>query len=79
MATLLRPLFRPQVLGLGLGVGLLATHQMRFKAPIRLDSSPGILSGGSYRANAKTPIVRGDGGLNPRAVRQISSGSIIGK
>lgn len=50
--------------------------------PMRLDSSPvsgsrGVFSGESYSRNAKTPIARG-GRLNPGAVRQISSGSIIG-
>ena len=78
MATFLRPLFRPQVLGLGLGAGIFATHQLRFKTPIRLDSSPTILSSDSYRSNAKTPVISSDGGMNPRAIRQISSGSIIG-
>jgi hypothetical protein len=50
--------------------------------PMRLDTSPissssGVFSGDSYSRNAKTPVVRG-GQLNPSAVRQISSGSIIG-
>jgi hypothetical protein len=44
-----------------------------------MDSSPSsILSGDSYRRNAEVPVIR-DGGLNERAVRQISSGSIIGE
>ncbi len=79
--SFLRPvLLRPQTLGVGLGVGLFATQQFRYKQSIRLDGpSSSILSAESYRANAKTPVVRNSGGLNPRAVRQISSGSIIGR
>jgi len=76
MASLfLRPLFRPQTIGLGLGLSLASFHMIQ-QRPIRLDASP-VLSGDSYRRNARTPVVRG-GGLNPAAVRQISSGSIIG-
>lgn len=77
----LRPLFRPQALGLGLGLGLMTYHSMYRQKVIQLDSSPStsgsILSGESYRRNAEVPVVR-NGGLNERAVRQISSGSIIG-
>jgi hypothetical protein len=74
-SLLLRPLLRPQTLGLGLGVSLVTYHTIH-QRPIRLDSGP-ILSGDSYRRNAQVPIVR-NGHLNPGAVRQISSGSIIG-
>jgi len=72
---LFRPLFRPQTLGLGLGLSLVSFHAIQ-QRPIRLDSSP-VLSGSSYRSNAQTPVVS-NGQLNPGAVRQISSGSIIG-
>lgn len=44
-----------------------------------MDSSPvPILPQDSYARNAKVPVVR-EGRLNERAVRQISSGSIIGE
>jgi len=72
---LLRPLVRPQVLGIGLGLSL-ATFKLSMQRPMRLDSAP-ILSNDSYKRNAQTPVVR-NGQLNPGAVRQISTGSIIG-
>jgi len=71
----LRPLFRPQTIGLGLGLSLVTFHGLQ-QRPIRLDSGP-VLSGDYHRSNAQTPFVR-NGQLNPGAVRQISSGSIIG-
>jgi hypothetical protein len=74
-SLLLRPLLRPQTLGLGLGLSLVTYHTIH-QRPIRLDSGP-ILSGDSHRRNAQVPVVR-NGHLNPVAVRQISSGSIIG-
>jgi len=80
-SLLLRPFFRPQALGLGLGLSLATYHTIYHQRAIRLDSLPSssgsILSGDSYRRNAEVPVVR-NGGLNQRAVRQISSGSIIG-
>ena len=82
MATLLlRPLLRPQTLGLGLGLSL-ATYHVLHQRPLRLDNSPvssgsGVFSSEPYSRNARTPVVKG-GHLNPGAVRQISSGSIIG-
>jgi len=82
MASLLiRPLLRPQALGLGLGLSLATYHTLYHQRAIRLDASPSssasILSGEGYRRNAEVPVMR-NGGLNKRAVRQISSGSIIG-
>jgi hypothetical protein len=68
------------MLGLGLGLSL-ATYHTVTQRPLLLESrspSPSILSGDSYRRNAATPVVR-NGNLNPGAVRQISSGSIIGE
>ena len=45
---------------------------------MRMDSSPAaVLSSDSYSRNAKVPVVR-EGKLNGAAVRQISSGSIVG-
>ncbi|CAG8971939.1 hypothetical protein HYALB_00003274 [Hymenoscyphus albidus] len=78
MTTLLRPL-RPQTLGLGLGISLFIGHQIvnLNRSPIKLDSGNGGLLE-SYRQNAKTPVVKRGGGLNPRAVGQISGGSIAG-
>ncbi|KAN0103492.1 hypothetical protein V8E51_011805 [Hyaloscypha variabilis] len=77
-SLLLRPLFRPQALGLGLGLSIATCHALH-QRPLRLDSSPvgsGVFSSDSYGKNARTPVVNGN--LNPAAVRQISSGSIIG-
>ncbi|KAA8572786.1 hypothetical protein MFRU_003g00970 [Monilinia fructicola] len=51
---------------------LLQTH----RSPSRLDSLRSSLS--NYPNDAQVPIVKNGGGLNPRAVRQISSGSIVG-
>ncbi|KAE9374890.1 hypothetical protein N431DRAFT_336514 [Stipitochalara longipes BDJ] len=79
-SLLLRPLFRPQALGLGLGLSI-ATYHALHQRPLRLDSGlvsgSGVFSADSYGRNARTPVVKG-GNLNPAAVRQISSGSIIG-
>lgn len=72
---LLRPLMRPQTLGLGLGVSLFSAFHLQ-QRPIRLDSGA-VFSSSSYTEKARTPVVR-NGRLNPGAVRQISSGSIIG-
>ena len=59
----------------------MATYHVMHQRPIRLDSSPvgsgGVFSAGSYSRNARTPVLN-NGRLNPRAVKQISSGSIIG-
>jgi len=73
----LRPLFRHQTIGFGLGLSIASYHIIQ-QRPIRLDfdSNP-ALPGNPHGRNAQTPVVRG-GRLNPRAVRQISSGSIIG-
>ncbi len=69
---LLRPILRPQVLGVGLGLSL-ATYHTIYQRPLRMD----MLSADTSRRNAQTPAVR-NGQLTPGAVRQISSGSIIG-
>jgi len=47
-------------------------------SPLSSSSGGSILSGDSYARNAKVPVVR-EGRLNESAVRQISSGSIIGE
>ncbi|KAL3425765.1 FUN14 family protein [Phlyctema vagabunda] len=76
-SLLLRPLFRP-ALGLGLGLSI-TTFQLTRQQPMWMDAggSASLLSTDSYRRNAQTPVVT-KGRLNPKAVRQISSGSIIG-
>lgn len=82
MASLLRPLSRP-VLGLGLGLSITTLH-LSHQPPLRLDSGSVSSAGSSaapatdfHRRNARTPLLR-NGNLNPGAVRQVSSGSIIG-
>jgi len=82
MSTLLlRPLLRPQTLGLTLGLSLFSYHALQ-QRPIRLDTSPsagsGVFPSDSYRKNAAVPVVNKGGRLNPGAVRQISAGSIVG-
>jgi len=66
---------RPQTLGLGLGLSIASYHALH-QRPIRLDSAPSTAD--SYTKNAQTPVLSKGGRLNPGAVRQISSGSIIG-
>ncbi|KAG9246374.1 hypothetical protein BJ878DRAFT_497381 [Calycina marina] len=75
MATLFRPLFRPQALGLGLGAILMTFHSMRQPA-VRLDAFNSSES--SYQRTAQTPMIKRGGGIDSKAVRQISAGSIIG-
>ncbi|KAK2628420.1 hypothetical protein QTJ16_001523 [Diplocarpon rosae] len=80
MTSLLRPLLRPQALGLGLGLSSYISYHASTQRPLRLDSSSSrssILSADSYQRNAKVPVVK-EGRLNARAVRQISAGSIVG-
>jgi len=71
---LLRPHLRPQAIGIGLGLAL-AGFQCTRQPAVRLDTH--LLPGDSYPRSAQTPALK-NGGLNPGAVRQISSGSIIG-
>ncbi|PQE16554.1 fun14 family protein [Rutstroemia sp. NJR-2017a WRK4] len=71
-----RLLLRPQALGLGIGASI-STYHLLHQRPMRCDSGS-VLSGTSYQRNAAVPVTTRDGGLNPKAVRQISSGSIIG-
>ena len=56
----------------------------RRRYALRLDSSPSSVSPKDwsfrqYQSDAETPLLSSNGGLNPRAVRQLSAGSIIGK
>ena len=87
---LLRPILRPQLLagplGLGLGLYTYANILSNRSSPYKLDGAS-TLSGGNgalgsstygYTTKAKTPVVTKEGKLNPRAVRQVSLGSITG-
>jgi len=74
-SLLLRPILRPQTLGLGLGLSLYSFHLSQHR-PLRLDSGP-IPTSDSYRRNAQVPVLQ-QGRLNPDAVKQMSKGSIIG-
>ncbi|KAI4715675.1 hypothetical protein E4T48_08162 [Aureobasidium sp. EXF-10727] len=72
-------LLHSRPLGIGLGLGAAFTSYSLL-APRRnlyalCDSSAAF---NSYTTNAKVPVVNRRGGLNPNAVRQISSGSIAG-
>jgi hypothetical protein len=71
----LRPVMRPQILGLGIGLSL-ATLHLGHQRPIKLDSGP-ISSTGVYNQVPQTPPLR-KGKLKPEAIRKISSGSILG-
>jgi hypothetical protein len=91
MATLFfqRPLMSC-ALGLSGGAAaysLLARQQYR-GSPLRMDSSPTGNNGGNnplsstfstYQRDAQTPVVNSHGGLNAKAVRQMTLGSILGK
>ena len=90
MAFLLqRPLFSCATAALGLSgatYGFLSYQQQR-RNPLRLDSgsnpitsstSPKDWSFSQYQADAQTPVVNSRGGLNAKAVRQMTLGSILG-
>ncbi|KAI4767022.1 hypothetical protein E4T52_06920 [Aureobasidium sp. EXF-3400] len=68
---------RPMGIGLGLGAAFTSYSLLRPRRNLLAlcDSSAAF---NSYTKNAKTPVVTRKGGLNPNAVRQISSGSIAG-
>ena len=74
-SKLLRPLLRPQTLGLSLGLSFSA-FQFGQGTAMRLDSSPAGFKS-RYKRQPQTPILQ-NGKLNPGAVRQVSSGSILG-
>lgn len=69
---------RPLGIGLGLGAAFTSYSLLipRRNLYALCDSSATL---NSYTNNAKVPVVNRRGGLNPNAVRQISSGSIAGK
>jgi hypothetical protein len=86
--TLFSSHFRTPLFAAGLGISaaifssqLLHIHRQRYA--LRLDSSPSATSPkdwsfSQYQNEAQNPIVDKSGGLNGRAVRQMSAGSIIG-
>jgi hypothetical protein len=81
-----RPLFGCATAALGLSGAAysLLSHQRR--NPLRLDSNPNPISSSAskdwtfsqYQNNAQTPVVTSRGGLNAKAVRQMTTGSILG-
>jgi hypothetical protein len=90
MATLFfqRPLMSC-ALGLSGGAAaysLLSRQQYR-GSPLRMDSSPTGNNGNNplsstfstYQRDAQTPVVNSHGGLNAKAVRQMTLGSILGE
>lgn len=74
--------------------GFLSHHQTRGR-PLRMDSSPNPLASSSssgssspspkdwsfnqYQRDAQAPVVNNRGGLNAKAVRQMTLGSILGE
>ena len=77
-------IFCARPLGVGLGLGLafgsyaaLRPQHSRFSYCDAPAVSAKDWSYTQYQRDAKVPVVK-KGGLNPRAVRQISSGSILG-
>jgi hypothetical protein len=60
----------------------LLAYQYRHTQPIRCDSADPLAKLGDlrnkYASDAKTPVITQSGAANPRAVRQISMGSILG-
>ncbi|TKA28983.1 hypothetical protein B0A50_03395 [Salinomyces thailandicus] len=69
--------------GLGVSSAVLLHQTFQSRRLIRLDSGPSSASAkdwsfSQYQHDARTPIVSEKGGLNPRAIRQLSAGSIIG-
>lgn len=73
-----RQFMRPHTLGLGLGLSLYSTYHICHQAPIRLDSRLSSDSA-SYRKGVSLPGLQKGAKLSSGAVRQISSGSIIGE
>jgi hypothetical protein len=61
----------------------LLIHQYRYARPIYCDSADPLtkITGDltrNYSSEAKTPIITESGAANPRAIRQVSMGSILG-
>lgn len=83
---LLPRLSRPVIYGLGIGLtsSLLIHRPFSQRNLLFCDSaitgaaSPKDWSFNQYKNDAQTPVVKKDGRMNPRAVRQITRGSIAG-
>jgi hypothetical protein len=61
----------------------LIAHQFRYAQRIRCDGPDPLTKikndlAGNYTSEAQTPIITQSGAVNPRAIRQISIGSILG-
>ncbi|KAK3620665.1 hypothetical protein LTR56_023256 [Elasticomyces elasticus] len=68
---------------LGISGALLIHQTFQSRRLLRLDStasplSPKDWSFSQYQNDARTPVTKGDGTLNPNAIRQLSLGSILG-
>ena len=69
--------------GLGFSGALLLHQTFQSRRLLRLDSGPSSLSPkdwsfSQYQHDARAPVIKENGKLNAKAVRQMSSGSIIG-
>lgn len=83
-----RPLFGCATAALGLSGAAYSVLSYQRRNPLRLDSSSNPISSSSstskdwtfsqYQNNAQTPVVTSHGGLNAKAVRQMTTGSILG-
>lgn len=74
-SILLKPVLRPLPLSYCVGISFAILHFGR-QRPLQLDAGP-ISSTDGHKRIPQTPILQ-NGRLNPKAVRQISSGSILG-
>lgn len=87
MSFILPRLSKPLTYGLGIGLAsttLLSLRQPQSRRLLQCDaalgatSSPKDWSFSQYQSEARAPVVKKDGKLNPSAVRQITKGSIFG-
>ena len=65
--------------GLGLGLSIAGCHHALHQRPMRLDGPVAVSSSDSYSRSAPSSMGRRRAQFNPATVREISSGSIIGK
>ena len=82
-----RPLFGCATAALGLSGATYGMLSYQRRTPLRLDSSSNPISSSispkdwsfsQYQHDAQTPVVNSRGGLNAKAVRQMTLGSILG-